>query len=88
MPTAACSRTARRLFWYLLACAIGVVLVRWLQSLEGIGMMWVFLSAVSRQQPTAVPRHALLPVLPCGRGAGTVAFVCACCGWCEAAGYD
>ncbi len=41
------SRTARRLFWYLLACAIGVVLVRWLQSLEGIGMMWVFLSAVS-----------------------------------------
>ena len=57
MPTAACSRTARRLFWYLLACAIGVVLVRWLQSLEGIGMMWVFLSAVSRQQPTAVPRH-------------------------------
>ncbi|KAI7837292.1 hypothetical protein COHA_008906 [Chlorella ohadii] len=40
------SRTARRLFWYLLACAIGVVLVRWLQSLEGIGMMWVFLSAI------------------------------------------
>lgn len=42
-----CSRTARRIFWYLLACAIGAVLVRWLQSLEGIGMMWVFLSAVS-----------------------------------------
>jgi hypothetical protein len=40
------SRTARRLFWYLLACAIGAVLVRWLQSLEGIGMMWVFLSAI------------------------------------------
>ncbi|EFN58086.1 expressed protein [Chlorella variabilis] len=39
-------RTARRLFWYLLACAIGVVLVRWLQSIEGIGMMWVFLSAI------------------------------------------
>jgi hypothetical protein len=44
---AACSRTARRLFWYLLACAIGVVVVRWLQSIEGVGMMWVFLSAVS-----------------------------------------
>lgn len=42
------SRTARRIFWYLLACAIGAVLVRWLQSLEGVGMMWVFLSAVSR----------------------------------------
>ncbi|KAL4858667.1 Pentatricopeptide repeat-containing protein [Chlorella vulgaris] len=40
------SRTARRLFWYLLACAIGVVLVRWLQSIEGLGMMWVFLSAI------------------------------------------
>ncbi|KAL4427949.1 hypothetical protein ABPG75_002038 [Micractinium tetrahymenae] len=40
------SRTARRLFWYLLACAIGVVLVRWLQSIEGVGMMWVFLSAI------------------------------------------
>jgi hypothetical protein len=33
----------------LLACAIGVVLVRWLQSIEGVGMMWVFLSAVSLQ---------------------------------------
>lgn len=45
------SRTARRLFWYLLACAIGAVLVRWLQSLEGVGMMWVFLSAVRRRRP-------------------------------------
>ena len=46
LPPPPCSRTARRLFWYLLACAIGVVLVRWMQSIEGIGMMWVFLSAV------------------------------------------
>ena len=50
------SRTARRLFWYLLACAIGAVLVRWLQSLEGVGMMWVFLSAV-RRGGSAEPRQ-------------------------------
>ena len=57
---APCSRTARRLFWYLLACAIGVVLVRWLQSIEGVGMMWVFLSAVSEGSALRlVPRRLL-----------------------------
>lgn len=44
----ACSRTARRAFWYLLSCAVGVWLVRWLQTVEGLGMVWVFLSAVSQ----------------------------------------
>ncbi|KFM25985.1 hypothetical protein F751_3623 [Auxenochlorella protothecoides] len=40
------SRTARRVFWYLLSCALGLWLVRWLQTLEGMSMLWVFLSAV------------------------------------------
>jgi len=42
-----CSRTARRVFWYLLSCAFGLSLVRVLQSLEGFSMVWVVLSAVS-----------------------------------------
>lgn len=40
------SRTARRAFWYVLSCAVGVWLVKWLQNVEGVGMVWVFLSAV------------------------------------------
>ncbi|GAB4822692.1 hypothetical protein N2152v2_009738 [Parachlorella kessleri] len=40
------SRTARRVFWYLLSCAFGLSLVRVLQSLEGFSMVWVVLSAV------------------------------------------
>ena len=73
---AACSRTARRLFWYLLACAIGVVVVRWLQSIEGVGMMWVFLSAVS--QTDTRPHKASSTLSACRRvsaaasGEGTV----------------
>ncbi|KAG7672552.1 hypothetical protein KSW81_001514 [Nannochloris sp. 'desiccata'] len=39
-------RTARRAFWYVLSCAVGVWLVKWLQNVEGVGMVWVFLSAV------------------------------------------
>jgi len=47
-PSALCSRTARRAFWYVLSCVVGVWLVKWLQTIEGVGMVWIFLSAVRR----------------------------------------
>mmetsp|Transcript_5540 Transcript_5540/g.15669 ORF Transcript_5540/g.15669 Transcript_5540/m.15669 type:complete len:757 (+) Transcript_5540:1428-3698(+) len=40
------SRTARRAFWYLLSCALFLWLVRWMQSLETLGHLWIMITAV------------------------------------------
>lgn len=41
-----CRRTARRVFWYVLSCAIVLWVVKWLQELEGVGMAWIIVTAV------------------------------------------
>lgn len=59
------SRTARRAFWYILSCALGLLLVRWLRTIEGLGMVWVFLSAVlaaSVVEDEMVKRSGLTPM--------------------------
>lgn len=58
-------RTARRAFWYLLSCAVGLWLVKWLQNVEGVGMVWVFLSAVlaaSVVEDEVVKKSGLTPL--------------------------
>ncbi len=40
------SRTARRAFWYLLSCALFLWVVRWMQSLETLGHLWIMITAV------------------------------------------
>jgi hypothetical protein len=49
------SRTARRFFWYLIACMAGLWLVRWLQTLEGLSMIWVIVSAVRNNGTQTLP---------------------------------
>lgn len=64
-PPVPCSRTARRVFWYLLSTGVIFVLVKWLQTIDTFGMFWVFASAV--RAPRAHPPPAL-PSITCCHG--------------------
>lgn len=65
------SRTARRTFWYLLSCALGLWLVRLLQTLEGLSLLWVIISAVRQRGGWGAPWPALRCMQrACGPGTG------------------